>query len=232
MATRGGRYQGHCDKRISLASRTLTCARARTSQNQNDKASDQPPTPRSAYFDHPEALTLPDLWGKIVGGAENRPEIGYHRARTAEKVPPGPSRASNDGHRPTLVTIAVPIEMARNDRRRAFCRRSRRSRSRTRPARSPSPAGSLATARRAASPGWRDRRPLTLGAGRGARSPAPPLDRDYRSVSALRPRHRTRCLRLGRLWLSPSFKRASGVISAPCWAPRGYVCALGVEELP
>ena len=183
-------------------------------------------------------MTIPrPLRSQICGvglwvGAENRPEIGHHRARTAEKVPPGPSRASNDGHRPTLVTIAVPIEMARNDRRRAFCRRSRRSRSRTRPARSPSPAGSLATARRAASPGWRDRRPLTLGAGRGARSPAPPLDRDYRSVSALRPRHRTRCLRLGRLWLSPSFKRASGVISAPCWAPRGYVCALGVEELP
>jgi len=32
MATRGGRYQGHCDKRVSLASRTLTRARARTSQ--------------------------------------------------------------------------------------------------------------------------------------------------------------------------------------------------------
>jgi hypothetical protein len=37
----------------------------------------------------------------------------------------------------------------------------------------------------------RDRRPLTLGAGRRARSPTlPPLDRDYRSVSGLRPRHR------------------------------------------
>jgi hypothetical protein len=41
----------------------------------------------------------------------------------------------------------------------------------------------------------------------------------------------TGCLRLGRLWLSPSFNLASGVISAP-WAPRGYVCALGIEELP
>ena len=62
---------------------------------------------------------------------------------------------------------AGPERTASSRSLRAFCRRSRGSRSRTRSAQSPSPAGP-----------WqppdvlRDRRPLTLGVGRRARSPA------------------------------------------------------------
>ena len=73
---------------------------------------------------------------------------------------------------------------------RACCRRARGSRSRMPPVLSPSPAGPWQPPGAAARPPAFD-----AGAGRRARSPAPPLDRDYRSVSALRPRHRTRSLR-------------------------------------
>ena len=58
MATRGGRYQGHCDKRVSLASRTLTRARARTSQACL-------PSRQIAYF--------------VEGLREGHRPAGYHR---------------------------------------------------------------------------------------------------------------------------------------------------------
>ena len=103
MATRGGRYQGHCDKKGLISQPNLNaraCANVSSvfpeplnrvfvvveglreghwvqdlgprasfpSKIKTIKRSDQPPTPRSADFDRPEALTPPDLWGKIVGG--------------------------------------------------------------------------------------------------------------------------------------------------------------------
>ena len=146
MATRGGRYQGHCDKKGLISQPNLNaraCANVSSvfseppnrvfvvvegrreghwvrdlgprasfpSKIKTIKRSDQPPHRDQRTLTIPRPLRSQICGVRLWVGAENRPEIGHHRARTGGKFRRGQVEPQMKAIGP-LVTIAVPIEIS------------------------------------------------------------------------------------------------------------------------